>query len=146
MNWRARASDFDGTLAEDGGIQVDNVTALRTLKKAGVYTIPLKRLNIPSAATAGLGDGKNDLVLLQGCGMRVAVANAVPIIKAIATYVLESGPEKSLDEAIGILFPELIFSTGVMNPPLLDLDIIVRLQGGTCSSPWPVMQRKGIIR
>ncbi len=37
--------------------------------------------------TVGLGDAENDVVLLACCGCRVAVANALPLLKAHADWV-----------------------------------------------------------
>ena len=46
------------------------------------------------------GDSFNDLPLLQACGLRIAMGNAVPELKAIADYVAPSVDEDGLATAI----------------------------------------------
>jgi len=57
---------------------VDKAAALRQL---------LGQWNLPLAHAVGLGDGENDRDLLQAVGHGVAVANAVPELKAVAHEV-----------------------------------------------------------
>ena len=37
--------------------------------------------------TVAVGDAENDLVFLRGCGLAVAVANALPTVKDVADLV-----------------------------------------------------------
>lgn len=53
----------------------------------------LEGLGVAPADTIAVGDGENDEALLRACGLRVAVADAVPELRAIAQRVTrESGP------------------------------------------------------
>jgi len=47
-----------------------------------------------------IGDGINDVDLLQAVGMPVAVANAIPEAKAVAKAVVSSNDEDGVAEAI----------------------------------------------
>ncbi|NJL10100.1 MAG: HAD family phosphatase [Calothrix sp. SM1_7_51] len=53
----------------------------------------LPRFNITNHQVIACGDGANDLALLDYCGFRVAVANAIDVVKAKADWVatLNSG-------------------------------------------------------
>ena len=47
-------------------------------------------LGVPPMACVGVGDAENDLNLLALCGLTVAVAGALPIVKMAAALVLEA--------------------------------------------------------
>ena len=47
----------------------------------------MAELNIDAEQVAGIGDAENDIAFIQGCGYPVAVANAIPAVKAVATWV-----------------------------------------------------------
>jgi len=49
--------------------------------KASGLQAALSRLNLLAAQTIGIGDAENDVVFLRGCGLSVAVANALPELK-----------------------------------------------------------------
>lgn len=49
-----------------------------------------KILGIETHEIIGVGDGYNDFPLLMACGLKVAMGNAVPELKAIADYVAPS--------------------------------------------------------
>jgi hypothetical protein len=65
MKYSAIATDYDGTLATEGLVDPDPV--------------------------AGSGDAENDEHLLATCGYGVAVANALPALKAKADWVTSGG-------------------------------------------------------
>lgn len=46
-----------------------------------------KLLGIETTEIIGVGDGYNDFPLLMACGLKVAMGNAVPELKAIADYI-----------------------------------------------------------
>ena len=46
-------------------------------------------LDIPMERTMAVGDGLNDMTMLRAAGIRVAMGNAQPELKAIATYVTD---------------------------------------------------------
>lgn len=66
----------------------DRVMVLpRGVDKATGALAALDALGIAPERTAGAGDGENDLPLLKALGYGIAVDNAVPELKAIATFV-----------------------------------------------------------
>lgn len=66
----------------------DRVMALpRGVDKAAGVLAALDALGIPPERAAAAGDGENDLVMLEAVGYAIAVANAVPELKAIADHV-----------------------------------------------------------
>ena len=46
-----------------------------------------KILNIRTEEIIGVGDGYNDFPLLMACGLKIAMGNAVPELKAIADFI-----------------------------------------------------------
>lgn len=59
-----------------------------------------KLLNIETHAIIGVGDGYNDFPLLMACGLKVAMGNAVPDLKAIADYIAPSVEEDGVVDVI----------------------------------------------
>ena len=57
-------------------------------KATGLHAA-LEALGLRASATVAVGDAENDLVFLRGCGLAVAVANALPTVKEIADVVTE---------------------------------------------------------
>jgi hydroxymethylpyrimidine pyrophosphatase-like HAD family hydrolase len=47
----------------------------------------LRRLGVTPAETVGIGDAENDEDFLRICGLSVAVANALPSVKALVDRV-----------------------------------------------------------
>ena len=67
-------------------------------------------MGIDRAEVAGAGDSYNDLPLLRACGMRVAMGNAAPEVKAAAHYIAPTVDEDGLAVAIAeYLMPMLEF-------------------------------------
>ncbi|MEM8674988.1 MAG: HAD family hydrolase [Cyanobacteria bacterium P01_G01_bin.67] len=56
-------------------------------KKLGL-TKALNMMNISPQEVVGVGDGENDLPLLQLCGLSVSVNNALPILKEASDWVM----------------------------------------------------------
>lgn len=52
------------------------------------------------AETMGIGDSGNDVALLRACGLKIAVANAVPELKQEADYITESNNDDGAALAI----------------------------------------------
>lgn len=65
------------------------ITNLNATKQQGILEVA-KILNIKTKDFIGIGDGGNDFPLLMACGLKVAMGNAVPELKAIADYVAPS--------------------------------------------------------
>ena len=68
--------------------------------KASGLNVALAELEIPPAAVAGIGDAENDIVFLRSCGRAVAVANALPQVKAIADFVTAAPRGAGVEEFI----------------------------------------------
>ncbi|MGZ8939356.1 MAG: HAD family hydrolase [Limisphaerales bacterium] len=60
----------------------------------------LKELNIRASAAVAIGDAENDHSLLRGSGFSAAVANALPELKAEASWVAPSGHGAGVRELI----------------------------------------------
>jgi hydroxymethylpyrimidine pyrophosphatase-like HAD family hydrolase len=57
--------------------------------KASGLAVALEALGISPEQTIGIGDAENDQAFLEMCGLAVAVANALPSIKAAADLVTD---------------------------------------------------------
>jgi hydroxymethylpyrimidine pyrophosphatase-like HAD family hydrolase len=57
-------------------------------KGSGLKTA-FEYLELTSEEVVGVGDGENDIDLLKMCGCGVALANAVPILQEVATFVTQ---------------------------------------------------------
>ena len=57
-------------------------------------------LGIDPSQIVGAGDSYNDLPLLEACGLKIAMGNAAPEVKAIADYVAPTVDEDGLAAAI----------------------------------------------
>ena len=57
-------------------------------------------LGVSTHEIIGIGDGYNDFPLLMACGLKVAMGNAVPDLKAIADYVAPSVDEDGVADVI----------------------------------------------
>lgn len=70
----------------------------RDVSKASGLRAALNKLAIPSSDVLGLGDAENDADLFEASGYRVAVADALPQIKALAQHVTRGSGEAALNE------------------------------------------------
>jgi len=77
-------------------ISVSHVTAT---KLHGVEEI-IRLLKITQQEIIGVGDGYNDFPLLLACGLKIAMGNAVPELKAIADFVAPSVEEDGVATVI----------------------------------------------
>jgi hydroxymethylpyrimidine pyrophosphatase-like HAD family hydrolase len=68
------------------------------VSKAGGTREALRELGIPPASCVGVGDAENDLDLLALCGLSVAVGNALPAVKQVASLVLASEGAEGVTE------------------------------------------------
>jgi hydroxymethylpyrimidine pyrophosphatase-like HAD family hydrolase len=71
-----------------------NVTKATGLAEA------LEELGIPAGRTIGIGDAENDHAFLRHCGVGVAVANALPALKAAADLVTTAEDGAGVTEVI----------------------------------------------
>lgn len=60
----------------------------------------LAHLDLPVEAVMAVGDGRNDLQLVAGVGIGVAMANGVPAVREAAVAVVASNDEGGVAEAI----------------------------------------------
>ena len=63
----------------------------------------LEEVGVTWEDTVGIGDAENDLSFLERCGLAIAVANAVPSLKAIAHHVTVGARGDGVVEAINSL-------------------------------------------
>ena len=68
-------------------------------KGAGLLAL-CGHLGIDPAQAMALGDGSNDLAMIQAAGLGVAMANADPAVLAAADYVTGSNDESGVAQAI----------------------------------------------
>src|SRR4051812_23563530 len=68
-------------------------------KATGLYPA-LEELGISPLQTVGVGDAENDHAFLRLCGVSVAVANALPAVKAAADIVTEGARGAGVTELI----------------------------------------------
>ncbi|HZZ29909.1 MAG TPA: HAD family hydrolase [Pirellulales bacterium] len=59
------------------------------INKATGLAAAIKELGLSPENTVAIGDAENDHALLEGCALGVAVANAVPLLKAHADWVTD---------------------------------------------------------
>ncbi len=65
------------------------ITHKDSTKEYGLLRVA-KMLGIETHEIIGVGDGYNDLALFMSCGLKIAMGNAVPELKAVADYVAPS--------------------------------------------------------
>ena len=68
------------------------ITHADATKQHGVMEVA-QILGIEKEDIIGVGDGYNDFPLLMACGLKIAMGNAVPELKAIADFVAPSVDE-----------------------------------------------------
>jgi hydroxymethylpyrimidine pyrophosphatase-like HAD family hydrolase len=70
------------------------------VNKASGLALALADLNLAHHPSVGIGDAENDLSLLQACHRGVAVANALPELKAVAHYTTQDERGAGVQEVI----------------------------------------------
>jgi hypothetical protein len=71
-------------------------------KGSGLLRV-LKRLGLSNEEMIGVGDGENDADLFRASGFRVAVANAVPELKALADWVTPGAAGSGVEQLSELL-------------------------------------------
>ncbi|KXZ49737.1 hypothetical protein GPECTOR_20g594 [Gonium pectorale] len=69
------------------------------VNKWGGLSRLLSHLGLPASALMAVGDGGNDLEMVAGAGLGVAMGNAVPAVKAAAGAVVSGHDEDGIAEA-----------------------------------------------
>jgi hydroxymethylpyrimidine pyrophosphatase-like HAD family hydrolase len=59
-----------------------------------------KLMHLSTHEIIGVGDGYNDFPLLMACGLKIAMGNAVPELKAIADFVAPTVDEDGVATVI----------------------------------------------
>lgn len=75
------------------------INHVNATKLHGVHEIA-RRLKIEPTEIIGVGDSYNDFPLLMACGLKVAMGNAIPDLKAIADYIAPSVEEDGVADVI----------------------------------------------
>ena len=91
-----RLNKIDGLLVvcvEDYCLEIINSNA----GKGNAVVTLSNMLGIDKASTVGIGDSGNDLPLMGGVGVRLAVSNAMPILKDVCDKVICSNNEHVAD-------------------------------------------------
>lgn len=70
------------------------------VNKASGLAVAFAELGLAAADVVGVGDAENDRSLLETCGLGVAVANALPQLKAIADYTTAAARGAGVAELI----------------------------------------------
>lgn len=76
-----------------------SITHNEASKQHGIFEVA-KLLGIETHEIIGVGDGYNDFPLLMACGLRVAMGNAVPELKAIADYIAPTVEDDGVADVI----------------------------------------------
>lgn len=98
---------------QDLGLAVDVILNKRAVmvlpagvdKASGLAQV-LAALGLPAEQVAAIGDAENDQALLQNCGLGVAVANALPSLKAVADRVTKAERGAGVQELIDWLLSD----------------------------------------
>jgi 3-deoxy-D-manno-octulosonate 8-phosphate phosphatase (KDO 8-P phosphatase) len=95
----------DATTLRATQLHIDEVIQDRGARKVPAMTEMLLRLGFGWEEVAFLGDDLADVPVLRRVGLPLAVANAVPEVKALASYItIASGGQGAVREAIEALF------------------------------------------
>lgn len=76
-----------------------SITHATATKLHGIVEIA-KRLRFDLKEAIGIGDGHNDHPLLSACGLKIAMGNAVPELKAIADFIAPTVDEDGVATVI----------------------------------------------
>lgn len=76
-----------------------SITHVSATKQHAILEVA-KILRIDTHEIIGVGDGYNDFPLLMACGLKIAMGNAVPELKAIADYIAPTVEEDGVAEVI----------------------------------------------
>lgn len=85
-----------GTRKECVSVEINHSTAT---KQHGIQEVA-NLLRISTHEMIGVGDGYNDYPLLSACGLKIAMGNAVPELKAIADFIAPTVEEDGVATVI----------------------------------------------
>lgn len=100
----AKLKDIPSVTAYKGvdwtpGMEYIAVCDINGTKLHGIVEV-VRLLNIRTKEIIGIGDGYNDFPLLMACGLKIAMGNAVPELKAIADFIAPSVEEDGVATVI----------------------------------------------
>jgi len=78
------------------------------VSKAVGLNVVLDRLGLSGEDAVGIGDGANDVELLEACGYGIALQNAPEALKSVADYVTKEPYGDGFVEAVTRLFKPLL--------------------------------------
>ena len=81
------------------GYECIDIVSENASKLHGIQEVA-KLLGISTHEMIGVGDGYNDFPLLMACGLKIAMGNAVPELKAIADFIAPSVEEDGVATVI----------------------------------------------
>jgi hydroxymethylpyrimidine pyrophosphatase-like HAD family hydrolase len=103
------------------------------INKASGLDAALADLGLSAHDVVGVGDAENDHAFLGRCGLSVAVADALPSLKAEADVVMRGGAGAGVVELIEALLSDDAALTP--RPPRGEIAIGARADGGTLAVP-----------
>lgn len=89
---------------EKGNVWV-SVTSATATKLHSVVEI-CERIGVRPEEVIGIGDGYNDFPLLEACGLKIAMGNAVPELKAVADFIAPTVTE----DGVAVVIEKFILS------------------------------------
>lgn len=101
INLLAKYNDITATRSRHKGVDKFgiHISHVNATKLHGIYAV-IKKLNIDTSETIGIGDGYNDFPLLMASGFKVAMGNAIPDLKDVADYIAPSVSEDGVVDII----------------------------------------------
>lgn len=91
--------EIQRTLGYEGEKDWIQITHINATKQYAIYEVS-EILRIKTAEIIGVGDAYNDFPFLMACGLKVAMGNAVPEVKAIADYIAPGIDEDGVADII----------------------------------------------
>lgn len=91
----------------ESGYQWIDITDAQGTKLHGIVKVG-ELLGIKTHEMIGVGDGYNDFPLLMACGLKIAMGNAVPELKAIADFIAPSVD----DDGVATVIEKFILNEG----------------------------------
>ena len=83
------------------------------VNKATGLAALLKEAGVSADEVVGVGDAENDHAFLECCGMGVAVANALPMLKERADFVTKGARGDGVAELIDIILADDLAGIGL---------------------------------
>ncbi|QQS18544.1 HAD family phosphatase [Candidatus Saccharibacteria bacterium] len=84
---------------KDGDVMDIHVTNLHGTKRYGVEKL-IQLLGVKKRNVMAIGDGYNDMPMLEAAGLKVAMGQAPPEVRSVADYVTSVLEEDGVAEAI----------------------------------------------